>query len=84
MKRDTQLIKKILLYVRQRANGDPIPFPSFDGYDQRFVDYNVRLCVEAGFVNLHSGPTSNLMDNVDEIASLTWLGHEQLEHWPCK
>ena len=33
MKRDAQLIKKILIYVRQKANGDPIPFPSFDGYD---------------------------------------------------
>ena len=54
------------------------------GMITRIVDYNVNLCEQAGFINLHAGPTSNLIDSVPEIGSLTWLGHEQLEAWPGK
>ena len=66
MKRDPQLIKKILLYIRQHANGNPIPFPSFEGHEQPSVDYHVTLCTEAGFIALKHGIESGLMDAVDE------------------
>ena len=51
----------ILVYVRQRANGDPIPFPSFDGCEQHLVGYHDTLCTMAGFILLlkfgaESGP----------------------------
>ena len=84
MQRDKKLIKQILLHVRQHANGDPIPFPSFEGYEQRLVNYHVTLCAEAGFIALKRGVESGLMDAVDEISHLTWQGHEQLEKWPCR
>ena len=81
MRRDKKLIKKILLYVRKKANGDPIPYPSFDEYDQRVVNYHVTLCEEAGFIRAARGSASEIIAAADEIGPLTWHGHEQLDQW---
>ena len=81
MERDAQVIRKILLYVRKNARGDPIPFPSFKEYDKRVVDYHVRLCDQAGFITLHE---STMIEGEDEIDSLTWEGQNQLERWVCR
>ena len=77
MRRDKKLIRKLLIHVQENANArDPIPLPEFSDFDPDVVAYHTQLCVEAGFLNVKEPET---MDDVLEIVSLTWNGHDYLD-----
>ena len=77
MKRHRKLIFEILKYVESaKANGEKIPLPEFDDYNRHEVEYHVKLCEEAGYVDL----VVSAQDHSPEaIVRLTWNGHNALD-----
>ena len=75
MKRDNELILRILRYVRDNANDqDSIRMPDFNGIDANNIRYHAKLCIQAGYVEGNVGHRGMIY-----ILSLTWQGHEYLE-----
>ena len=72
MKRDTNLIRRILEHVERSAPSQRgfVLASDIPGTDQEVVKYHFRLCNEAGFVRVT--PEGN-------ITELTWHGHETLK-----
>ena len=72
MKREWDLISKILEYVEEYDNGRVMSYPraeseEFEAYSPTQIEYHSRLCKEAGYV--HSAGAGRL-------GRLTWEGHE--------
>jgi hypothetical protein len=77
MKRDFDLIRKILLTVENRSHeeqGNPI---KIEGYTEEEISYNVKLLHEAGYVNAIDA--SNMDGLCWRPSSLTWRGHDFLD-----
>ena len=75
MKRNMKLICKILAYVESKKLNEKIEIPKFDNYPQCEVEYHVRLCEEAGYLDI-------ILDEYkepDAIQRMTWAGHEALD-----
>ena len=83
MNRDKGLILKILRYIRDTADGKrDIPPPDVNGHESCVVNYHVRLCWQAGFIELVKKRDGTPIDN--RIVALTWDGHNHLEeHCDC-
>ncbi len=79
MKRDMQLIRKILEYLEGKCQGDGqlIPVPSLDGYANDAVSYHVGLCIQAGYIEGKDQSFVGAAPMYDMIC-LTWDGHEKL------
>ena len=69
MKRDTELIRHILEYVECNSESKFLAAPSIEGYKSSEVQYHIKLCKEAGLVNVDGG----------NLRSLTWQGHNMLD-----
>ena len=53
MRKCMKLIFKILEYVeREKTNGNKLPIPEFEDYENSVVDYHVRLCSQAGYIEI--------------------------------
>lgn len=77
MKRDMELVRKILLAVEASGTVEKPIDLEFEGIDPKIVSYNVSKLYEAGLVSaikfdLLQGPVWSPM-------SLTWSGHEFLD-----
>ena len=80
MRRDMDLILLILTYVSEARETGNIPIPVFEKHDQCQVRYHVRLCEEAGYLNI----VVDAMTKIPvAIIRMTWDGHEALER-RCK
>lgn len=77
MKRDMDLIRKILLEIE--ANPDPNRWISLsvDGYNPKEISYHVKLLAEAGLIEAKN--VSNTINFEWKPICLTWEGHEFLE-----
>ncbi len=87
MKRDMELIKKILEYVEKHGDGSlgsglTLSLAEVDvvmgsqTYPFPVMHYHAWLCVDAGFVegNVHLDPTF-----ATQLSALTWRGHNALD-----
>ncbi|HEX8523206.1 MAG TPA: DUF2513 domain-containing protein [Tepidisphaeraceae bacterium] len=78
MKRDMDLIRKILQQLEEHPAGNAPESVAVDGTDPLVVGYHCALLVEAGLVdgavqdNMGESPTAT-------IHRLTWQGHEFLD-----
>ncbi len=78
MKRRFKLIKKILEYVEvTKKNGDRIPLPEFSDYKDCVVAYHVKLCHQAGFLDVRY--LNQNKGNPVDIVEMTWAGHNELD-----
>ena len=81
MKRDMELIRRILEYLEGQETADPVRPPEFPNVSTHAVCYHARLCREAGYISEYSetvsgdGPPQILLCR---IGPLTWAGHEAL------
>ena len=76
MKRDMGLIRRLLQYIEQNANGyEPVRFEDAFTADECKVKYHLQLIVEAGFVHHEGTPKGRY----PIINNLTWSGHEYLD-----
>lgn len=75
MKRDMDLIRKILLTVEEYdENSTEIPLLQIDGEDGMAVYYHAKLLIDAGFIEgtIVSGPGVY-------VTAMTWSGHDFLD-----
>ncbi len=76
MKRDFDLVRKIILEIRELpANSLPVGLEYPDEYDQDVVNEHIRLLIEAGLIE------GNIIDSLDgifevQVHRLTWNGQD--------
>ena len=76
MRRDMKLIALILAHVERAVKCGDIPIPDVPGYTRPVILYHVKLCEEAGYLDIvvdASGKTPV------SIHRMTWDGHEALD-----
>ncbi|WP_305967372.1 DUF2513 domain-containing protein [Marinobacter salsuginis] len=77
MKRDMDLVRKILLAVEADERPD-----SISGYDSEAIKYNQALAIEAGLVEgrvLNDNSNAIQVPSAVYIKKLTWQGHEFID-----
>lgn len=80
MKRDLDLVRKLLIYFEEKAGPEHIDQPPIEGYDSSSVQYHLRLMHDAGLLNCETECSSTTADRVIRVLpfDLTWEGHEFL------
>lgn len=77
MKRDWELIRKLLLEIEERTPGQSLSTSDFQG-DTNAISYHLTLLVESDLVVGHSiGTMDNQFDC--KIQRLSWNGHDFLD-----
>lgn len=79
MKRDMDLIRKILLAMEEKPDGFFEGRLVIDGYSSNQIGYHVYLMMQAGLVE---GADATTMDSSSPVAiptCLTWYGHDFLD-----
>jgi len=72
------LIRKLLLEYEAADPSDEWYVPDIKGYDEKAVDYHIKLMLDAGFLEKGFGPS--LFDpNQRLCCRLRWEGHDFLE-----
>jgi hypothetical protein len=80
MKRDIDLVRKLLFAIESTEFSSRLENPVIEGYDQVTVDHHVYLMSEAGLVDaipidsFGSGPHKRAA-----ARALTWAGHDAVE-----
>jgi hypothetical protein len=76
MKREMELIRKMLIAVEDLPGGWAPAEMKFDGYTEDQVGYHAYLLVDAGLAR-GADVTSNMSKAPEyELLNLTWAGHE--------
>ncbi len=75
MKRDMELIRKLVLVMEDSPNGW-VPDFDFEEYTPSQIGYHAHLMIEAGLA--HGEDITNFESSGPEalLTSLTWQGHE--------
>jgi hypothetical protein len=79
MKRDLQLVKKILLHFEEKTDWTGEKKLTIAGYDDKLVSYHVDILFEAGLIN--GEPSKTKEGRIHDVLPfrLTWEGHEFLD-----
>lgn len=78
MKRDTNLIREILLVVEESINDLHSSGMEFEGHTRSQIDYNIELLWDAGWVK---GIDARSMVGFELMnMQLTWEGHDFLDN----
>lgn len=80
MPRDMNLICMILAYVSDAKVPGYIPLPEFQGYSKCEILQHVKLCEEAGYLEIVVNASTMMPE---AIRRMTWNGYEALER-RCK
>ena len=76
MRRHMKLIALILAYVEKATRCGDISIPDIADYSRHDVLYHVRLCEEAGYLDIVINASTKAPT---AIHRMTWAGHEALE-----
>lgn len=81
MKRDIDLIRKLLLYLEEKPDDNMIEDLEINGFSKIQVQYHFILMAQAGLIRCERSLSSSTSDRVIRVYpfSLTWQGHEFLE-----
>lgn len=81
MKRDIDLIRKLLIHLEEKPNDKIIMELELDGHDKNDVMYHFILMDQAGLIRCEREVSSTTSDRIIKVYpfSLTWQGHEFLE-----
>jgi len=80
MKRDFELIRKLLFFFEEKKGPEAIEIPSIEDYDDLTIKYHLVLLYDAGLLRCEP-VKSKTSDRVVYVIAfdLTWDGHEFLE-----
>lgn len=80
MKRDFELIRKLLMFFEGKQSSEHIEVPPIDGYDALTIKYHLVLLHDAGLLRCEP-VRSSTSDRVIYVIpfDLTWDGHEFLD-----
>ena len=81
MKRDMDLVRRLLLYLEEKDNDKVIKELELEGYSKNEVQYHFILMDQASLIRCDREISSSTSDRVIRVYpfSLTWQGHEFLE-----
>lgn len=80
MKRDMELIRKILFQLEGATTYDLPVELDIEGYKPEDINYNLGLIWQAGLIEIYGKPISDLNSPTRYLpTSLTWQGHEFLD-----
>ena len=79
MKRDMDLIRKIMLKIEEEYRSSAIINLSIDGYDRETVAYHCRILNDAGFVSDYEGRYASDQLYMFWVGPLTWEGNDFLD-----
>ena len=79
MKRDFELIRKLLFYFEEKAGPKAVECPAIEGYDELTIKYHVLLLTQAGLIDYE--PELTKTGRIIRVIpfNLTWNGHEFLD-----
>lgn len=77
VKRDMELVRKILLAVQAREDtrGEPV---TIDGYEPHIVARHVEMLVDAGMLQGYQPPVGRSHAGKMAITDMSWAGHDFL------
>ncbi len=81
MKRDIDLVRKLLLYLEEKPDDKVVKDLELEGYSKDDVQYHFILMDQAGLLRCEREVSSSTSDRIIRIYpfSLTWQGHEFVE-----
>lgn len=79
MKRDMELIRKILFFLEERPVHKAETEISIEGYERDIIEYHMLLLAQAGLVDFESSKTKNGRIIRAYVLGLNWAGHEFLD-----
>ena len=77
MKRDMELVRRVLLEIEQSTNVDDWIDLGIEGYSPEEISYHVKILAEAGLLEAQDLTTNDEFEWKPK--SLTWKGHEFLD-----
>ncbi len=78
MRRDSDLIRSILLAVEADAHCEVLKLPSIEGYTNEAVHFHGRLLIEKGFLATHFPDRTGRQRWI--CVRLTWEGYDFLDN----
>ncbi len=81
MKRDMDLIRKLLLYLESKPDDHLDENVEIEGYESVVINHQLVLLAKAGFINFEATRSSSNPDRLIRVypSTLTWEGHEFLD-----
>ena len=81
MKRDFDLVRKLLLFFEDKPNDEAVQVPPIEGYPELEIKYHLVLLHEAGLLRCETVTSQSTPDRVIYVIpfGLTWQGHEFLD-----
>lgn len=80
MKRDMDLVRKLLFHFEEKPDAGHMKVPPIEGYEESLIKYHCNLLYDAGLLNCEPVKSST-SDRVIYVLpfDLTWAGHEFLD-----
>ena len=80
MRRDPDLIRKLLFHFEEKPGYEAERCPAIEGYGELDIKYHMLLLAQAGFLD-HQPEWTTTRDRIIRVLGfgLTWDGHEFLE-----
>ncbi len=78
MKRDMELVRKILMTIEDEPTGRMKAMPVFEGYSEDQVGHHCYLLKQAGLINAVEQTTNFSQCETAFPTEMTWAGHEFL------
>lgn len=80
MRRDPELVRKLLFYFEEKSGYEAEESPNIEGYDRLDIMYHMLMLAQAGFLD-HEPTRSTTSERIIQVLGfgLTWEGHEFLE-----
>jgi hypothetical protein len=80
MKRDLDLVRKLLIYFEEKPDPKVTENLQIEGYDDLVVQYHLNLMYDARLLNCEAVCSSTTPGRIIEVLpfDLTWEGHEFL------
>lgn len=79
MKRDMELVRKILFYLESRQSFEAVSELPIEGYDRFDIMYHMLLLAQAGLVDFEPEKTKSGRIIKAHVLGLNWAGHEFLD-----
>ena len=81
MKRDMELVRKLLLYIEENYTYEPIDSNSvhLDNYSEEEIGYHLKIMLEGGLITTINANSMDSRTYECFINGITWFGHEFLD-----
>lgn len=79
MKRDYELVRKLLLFLEEKSTPEAVGCPKIEGYDDLAIKYHLLLLAQAKLIDYEPELTATGRIIRVFVFSLSWQGHDFLD-----